>query len=135
MVGVRQLSGRVTVLALSVAMLCAYIPEAQALDAGGVKGQQPSGNPVLSADGRYMAFTSGSILAPPDTTTLNDVYVRDLDTGLTVLASRASGPSGAAANGSSVNGGPTSFSADGRFVVFQTRAGNLSPDDTNDASL
>jgi Tol biopolymer transport system component len=135
MVGVRRLSGRVTVLALSVAMLCACIPEAQALDAGGVKGQQHSGNPVLSADGRYMAFTSGSILAPPDSTTLNDVYVRDLDTGLTVLASRASGPSGAAASGSSVNGGPKSFSADGRFVVFQSRAGNLSPDDTNDASL
>jgi Tol biopolymer transport system component len=52
--------------------------------------------------------------------------VRDLKTNRTVLASRAQGRHGAAANGDSSN---PSISADGRYVAFESYASNLGPAD------
>jgi Tol biopolymer transport system component len=101
----------------------------------GVKGGAASGEPSLSADGRFVAFTSyASNLHPDDRENPNnsehsaDVFVRDLHEGTTLLVSRGSGPDGA--NGNSQSAEPT-ISADGRFVAFSSRASNLHPDDSD----
>jgi hypothetical protein len=91
----------------------------------GAKGDRPSTFPELSADGRYVAFTTEAI-DPADPVSAvggNDVYVRDLVTGTTVLASRANGANGAA------NAAPAlalSISSDGRKVAFMS-SGSLDP--------
>lgn len=75
----------------------------------------PSGGsaPDLTADGRYVAFTSEAPLLPTDTDAVADVYVRDCDTGRLDLVSVA--PGGAPLTASS---GHASISDDGRFVAF-----------------
>ena len=78
-----------------------------------------------------MAFSTDAPLSSVDTGFLSDVYVRDVDTGLTLLASRASGPSGAVGNGSSYADTRPVISGDGRYVAFQSSSTNLSPDDTD----
>src|SRR5262249_47419404 len=67
--------------------------------ADGAKGNVQSLDPAISADGRFVAFTSrASNLDPADGDTTGDVYVRDLQTNTTTLVSRASGADGAKAN-------------------------------------
>jgi Tol biopolymer transport system component len=82
--------------------------------------QQPS----ISADGRYVAFSSNARdLVAGDDFIDYDVFLRDRVAGTTRMASVTS--SGEQAfGGDSV--GP-SISADGRFVAFHSNAGNLSP--------
>jgi Tol biopolymer transport system component len=81
-------------------------------------------NPSISADGRYVAFeTRGNDLSPVDADGRVDVFVRDMQDGLTVVASRASGRLGVPADGPSFN---ASISSDGRYVAFDSRATNLS---------
>src|SRR5206468_1530708 len=86
--------------------------------------------PAISADGRFVAFTSLSTnLVAGDTNGWQDVFVRDRPTGTT---ERVSGNSaGKEGNGSSGN---PSISADGRFVAFESYATNLVPGDTNKAA-
>ncbi len=80
---------------------------------------------VVSANGRYVAFSSDSDnLMTIDDDDVTGVYVRDLVSGRTLLVSRATGADGAAANGDSFVGG---ISADGRRVSFTSRASNLAP--------
>jgi Tol biopolymer transport system component len=81
--------------------------------------------PSISADGRYVAFRSSARNLSPDDTAFNDVYVRDLSAGTTLLVSRASGASGAAADGESTS---SAISADGRHVAFASTAHNLTAD-------
>ncbi len=89
-----------------------------------------SGCARISADGRYVAFASGaSNLAAGDTNGDWDVFVRDRLTGQTKRVSVATG--GGEANGGS--SGPA-ISADGRWVAFESTAGNLVPGDTNQAA-
>jgi Tol biopolymer transport system component len=93
----------------------------------GAQGNGDSGQPVISADGRFVAFySSASNLVPGDTNGVEDVFVHDRLTGQTTRVSVAS--DGAQGNGPSW--GP-SISADGRFVAFESRASNLVPGDTN----
>jgi len=81
----------------------------------------------VSADGRYVVFNSvADNLVAGDTNHEVDVFVKDLQTGVTVRASTASG--GAQANSGSNGCG---ISADGRFVVFDSIATNLAPGDTD----
>lgn len=83
--------------------------------------------PAISADGRYVAFQSqASNLVNGDANQKADVFVRDVQTGQTVLVS-------ATADGSSANGDSDvpSISADGRFVAFQSDASDLVEGDTN----
>lgn len=83
--------------------------------------------PSISADGRLVAFESAAEnLDPDDGNGWSDIFVRDLVTANTTLASRASGPTGASANGFSHD---ASLSADGRLVAFESRASNLDPGD------
>ncbi len=95
---------------------------------GGVEGNGDSKfGAALSADGRYVAFTSESTnLVPGDTNGERDIYVRDLKAGTTRRASV--GPGGVGGNRESRF--PT-ISANGRFVAFDSRATNLVPGDTN----
>jgi Tol biopolymer transport system component len=85
------------------------------------------GPPAISANGRYVAFTSpASNLVRRDTNRRADVFVRDRRLDKTRRVSVAS--NGDQGNGS--NDGPA-ISADGRYVAFTSRASNLVPRDTN----
>ena len=85
----------------------------------GEKGNASSFEPAISADGRFVAFTSNaSNLHPADTDLTEDVFVRDLQTSTTTLVSRASGADGPKANLASFT---PAISADGRFVAFGPR--------------
>lgn len=85
----------------------------------------------ISADGKFAAFGStASNLVPDDTNNASDVFVRDLQTGVTTRVSVSS--AGAQSNASSSSFVcPPHLSADGRFVVFESRASNLVAGDTN----
>ncbi len=84
-------------------------------------------NPSISADGRYVAFqTRGNGLSPADADGRVDVFVRDMQRGLTVTASRASGRLGVPADAAAFD---AAISADGSFVAFDSRATNLSAAD------
>src|SRR5205823_6032296 len=65
---------------------------------------------------------------PADTDGGFDVFVRDRQTNITTLVSRATGAAGAKGNGVSFD---PSISADGRFVAFVSAASNLDPADTD----
>ncbi len=94
---------------------------------GGQGGNGPSYDPVISADGRYVAFNSdASNLVDGDTNGVTDVFVRDLERNVTRRLSVGAG--GAQAHGSSVH---PAISADGQYVAFQSPASNLVAGDTN----
>ena len=84
-------------------------------------------NPVLSADGRFVAWWGGSPAMTPATPNCAGVYVRDLELGATECV--AIPLDGAAPNGSTTD--PPAISADGRFVAFVSSDTNLVPGDTN----
>ncbi|MEP7054292.1 MAG: fibronectin type III domain-containing protein [Actinomycetota bacterium] len=87
------------------------------------------GNDSMSADGRYVAFSSfASNIVPGDTNNFDDIFVLDR-TSAVVRRVSVSG-SGLQANGASL--WPT-MSADGRFVAFVSYATNLVVGDTNGA--
>jgi Tol biopolymer transport system component len=98
---------------------------------GNAAADKESGEPAISADGRHVAFESaatnltGEDVDQPGET--SDVFVRDLDTGLTELVSRASGATGVAGDKLSLL---PSLSADGRYVAFESAA-QLVPDDVD----
>ncbi|GBG13989.1 uncharacterized protein NMK_1545, partial [Novimethylophilus kurashikiensis] len=89
-----------------------------------------STNASISADGRYVAFqsTATNLVEGTDTYTTK-IFVKDLQTGAIQLAS--SDVAGVSANDSSEN---ASISADGKYVVFDSRADNLVANDTNGES-
>lgn len=76
----------------------------------------------ISADGSRVAFTSGATNLGAGEDAASDLFVRDMVTGATILASRADGPAGADAD-QSVGG--SALSGDGRVVAFSTNATNL----------
>ena len=87
----------------------------------GAEGDGSSMWPSLSANGRHVAFQSrATTLVTGDTNAAIDVFVRDLETGVTERASVAT--DGTEGNGMSLRG---SISADGRYVVFPSVATNL----------
>lgn len=88
---------------------------------------------AISDDGRLVAFTSVSnLFGPSDENGSRDLYVRDrlarttqlVSIGLNGKAAQTSGPT-------FLGGGGGSFSADGRFVAFESQAGNLVVGDSN----
>ena len=99
----------------------------ESVAADGTQADDGSGTPAISADGRYVAFTSrASNLVPGEANGCFEVFVRDRQTGTIVLASRSA--AGLAGNGDSY---APALSADGRCVVFQSLATNLVAGDTN----
>ncbi len=97
----------------------------------GAEGNGESRGAAISADGRWVAFLSvASNLVAGDTNATTDIFVHDRQAAVTTRVSV--GPGSAQANDSSGDYGP-SISADGRWVTFDSRAGNLVPGDTNNA--
>jgi Tol biopolymer transport system component len=87
-----------------------------------------SGYNLISADGRYVVFTStASNLVAGDTNGHSDIFRRDRATGTTIRVSIAH--DGAQANHHSSS---PSMSADGQVIAFESSATNLVPSDTND---
>lgn len=98
----------------------------------GEQGNNYSTQPKLSADGRFVAFSSAaSNLVPNDTNGAQDVFVHDLQSHTTERVSVDSSGNQAGL----VNSIPYSIhpliSADGRFVVFESTASNLVGGDAN----
>ena len=90
--------------------------------AGSGSANQASWRPTLSPDGTKVVFeTKASNLGPSDTNGVEDVYIRDLATGVTRLVS---------ANAAGTDGGDDRsmfpyFSPDGTKVAFASEATNL----------
>jgi len=83
----------------------------------------------ISRDGRLIAFSSeADDLVANDTNHCRDVFVRDLETGTTLLVSIATN----GFSGDAVSTDP-SISSDGRWVAFASSAANLVANDTNNA--
>lgn len=100
------------------------------VNSAGGEGNRNSYFPVLSADGRYVAFYSeASNLVSGDTNDAADVFVHDRQTGQTTRVSVDS----AGVQGNQASERPA-LSADGRYVAFHSWASNLAPDDTNDVA-
>jgi Tol biopolymer transport system component len=81
--------------------------------------------PVVSSDGRYVAFASAaSNLVDGDTNDANDIFIRDRQSSTTTRVSV--GFDGAQANGGSDQ---PSLSGDGRLVAFTSAANNIAAGD------
>ncbi|HUP78051.1 MAG TPA: hypothetical protein VM260_05755, partial [Pirellula sp.] len=96
-------------------------------DSASVQGNNDSSDPDISADGKFVAFTSlATNLVAGDTNNSNDIFVKDLTTGVTSRVST---------NASSLQGSGGSFapsiSADGKLVAFHSNASDLVASDTN----
>src|SRR5208282_954674 len=92
-------------------------------------GDDNSVAPSLSPDGRFVVFTSAANNLVPGGNNFYslNVFLRDRTSNTTVLVSgNLSGTGGG--NGSSI---PGQASTNGQFVVFQSDASNLVPNDTN----
>ncbi|MBD1814015.1 PD40 domain-containing protein [Microcoleus vaginatus DQ-U2] len=98
------------------------------VDSAGNQGNNGSGQPSISADGRLVAFSSSATnLVPGDTNNSSDIFVRDTLANTTTRVSVDS--AGNQANNYSLMS--PSVSANGRFVAFDSLASNLVPGDTN----
>jgi len=104
--------------------LAAQAIERVSVDSSGAQADSYSQDASLSADGRFVAFTSFAHNLVPGIPPSNhsQVYVRDRHAGTTELVSR--NPGGEAAN---ADAREASISADGRFVAFSSYASNLVP--------
>src|SRR4028119_1945795 len=97
------------------------------VDSAGNQGNRSSLGPSISADGRFVAFSSdASNFVPGDTNSTEDIFVRDTLTNTTTLVSVDS-----AGNQANMGSEDPSISADGRFVAFYSLASNIVPGDTN----
>jgi Tol biopolymer transport system component len=84
----------------------------------------------VTPDGRFVAFDAFAFnLVPGDTNRATDAFLRDRRAGTTTRVSVSS--AGAQADGAS---SVDAISADGRYVLFGSRATNLVPGDTNGAA-
>ena len=99
----------------------------------------PSGNTVISLDGRWVAFEStATTLVTGDTNDRRDVFLHDRDTDVdgvmdesaaqaTTRVSVATG----GAQGLGGDSGQPSITQEGRWIAFASAATNLVPNDTN----
>lgn len=92
---------------------------------GGAQANGNSWEPAISADGRFVAFSSDATnLAGDDTNGVLDIFVYDRQTGTTTRVSIAS--DGTQAENRSAD---PSLSADGRYIAFVSQANNLVEND------
>ncbi|MBK8173117.1 MAG: hypothetical protein IPK60_22670 [Sandaracinaceae bacterium] len=92
------------------------------VDSSGVGGSSGvASGAAISANGRYVVFSTLSSFSPLDVGTGYDVYMRDLIANTTVLVDVAMSGT-AAGNAGAVGGVPSS---DGHYVVFQSVSSNL----------
>jgi Tol biopolymer transport system component len=103
------------------------VTERVSVDSSGSEANAASGPALLDATGRYAAFWSDATnLVEGDDNVAADIFGRDRATGTTMLLTFTD--TGDQADGNSSN--PT-LSGDGCFVVFNSTATNLVPDDAN----
>lgn len=101
----------------------------QSVSGAGSEGNNDSGVPSVSADGRFVAFMSDATnLVAGDTNGVRDIFVRDRFLNLTERVSVA----GTSTQGNNSSSWPT-ISADGRFVAFESLATNFVANDQNGA--
>ena len=94
----------------------------------GTQGNGESGGASISADGRFVGFSSlASNLVAGDTNGTSDSFVHDRESGVTERVSLAN--DGTEGNNAS---GAASISGNGRFAAFNSSANNLVSGDTND---
>lgn len=100
-------------------------------NAAGVPGNRLAGTfgISISADGRFVAFTSDANNLLPGDTSSPDLFVKNVETGEIVRISEDA--SGVRGNATSLY---PSISADGGLVAFLSGASNLVPGDTNGVS-
>jgi Tol biopolymer transport system component len=91
--------------------------------ANGEIGANDAGQPVLSAAGDRVAFY-GAALTEESMSAVQQIYVRDLVAGVTLLASRDDGPSGAVLSAAF---GVSGLSRDGLHVTFTEPAFAIPP--------
>jgi Tol biopolymer transport system component len=101
------------------------VTQRASLDSAEQEGNNASWGTSISANGRFVAFTSEATnLVANDTNGIPDIFVRDLKTGVTQRASvDSSGTEGDDWSQEAV------ISGNGRYVAFQSFANNLIPDD------
>lgn len=99
----------------------------------GVEGLRPSYPAAISANGRYVFFTSESPnLVAGDTNARRDAFLHDRRTGATTRISVSSTGAQAEPSADAFGGSDAeAMSANGRFLVFRSDAPNLVPGDTN----
>jgi Tol biopolymer transport system component len=123
---------------LSVSLISQGATNVPAATPGAGSDGQTTMNPSVSDDGRYVAFVSaaGNLVADDDNNAA-DIFVRDRQTGQTILVSAA--PDNTVGNGKS--GDPGAFrngfaiSGNGRFVVFASDATDLIEGKTDNNNL
>ena len=104
----------------------------QATGVAAAVGGGTSGQPTISGDGRFVAFTSAASNLTGDLDPgPSQIFLRDTQLNTTTLVSRATGVAAAVGGGTSSQ--PT-ISGDGRFVAFTSDASNLTTD-TNPAQF
>ncbi|MFG0247925.1 MAG: SdrD B-like domain-containing protein, partial [Phycisphaeraceae bacterium JB051] len=94
----------------------------------GTQANRSSDDPVISGDGRYIAFeSSASNLASGTSLSVNEIYIFDQETGALTFMDIA-------LDDTQKNRGynDPSISADGRYVTFWSTKSNLVADDTNE---
>ena len=94
------------------------------LTSAGTPGATAADPGAVSADGRYVAFTTGAV---------PQLFVRDRVAGTTTLASSSAAgvPADAAVDTEDVGNVQFAISGSGRYVVFASAATNLTPQDTD----
>ena len=97
---------------------------------GGAAADSGAFDPALSGDGHFVRRDRRTELSTIDGDAEIDVFVSDLQTSTTLLASRtrARAMEGSAATATATS---HSLSSDGRFVVFDSQANNLSSVDND----
>src|SRR5205807_7040430 len=92
----------------------------------GIAGNGYSSSATMTPDGRYVAFVSAAAdLVTGDTNGLPDVFMRDTQTGTTVMASVGARSQGFVPNLGTTGSDAPEISADGRYIVFWSSASNL----------
>ena len=95
------------------------------VSAGGVIGNNDSNRPIISADGRFVAFESfATNLVAQASPNSPHIYRKDRETGVVERVS-------VAFQGNGGGGGEIEMSSTGRYVVFVSASNDLVPQDTN----
>jgi Tol biopolymer transport system component len=95
----------------------------------GFAGNNLSRGSTMTPNGRYVAFTSlATNLVSGDTNGIPDGYVRDMETGITILATPGSR---GAAGYNPIGSESPNLSAEGRYLAFYSVATNVVPGVTN----